>query len=170
MVSSSRRCSTPCARRSSQPARRFSAPVRSRPAPRIIVAITLMTALLEKPLNRSSGATRPVSPSSISTTSATTSARIRSNRNIAIVKPTSPSTSFMSVVSVSAVSMRLRRILVAASAAVVKQVPHAVPELLAARLEMRLRAPRAAAGHGPRGPARLRRPGVASSTSHICSA
>ena len=87
VVSNSRRCSTPCARRSSHPARRLSAPVRSSPAPRIIVAITLMTALLEKPLNRFSGATRRVSPSSISTTSATTSARMRSNRNIAIVNP-----------------------------------------------------------------------------------
>ena len=112
VVYSSRRFSMPCARRNSQPARRLSAPVRSRPAPRIIVAMTLITALLEKPVNKRSGETSRVSPSSISTTSATTSARIRSNRNIAIMKTTSPSTSFMSVVSVSAVSMRLRRILV----------------------------------------------------------
>ena len=100
----SSRCSTPCARRSSQPARRLSAPVRSRPAPRIMVAMTFITASEEKPLKMSSGATRPVSPSSTSTTSDTTSARMRSNRNITIVKPTSPSTSFMSVVSASAVS------------------------------------------------------------------
>src|SRR5262245_27671397 len=106
LVSSSRRFSMPFARRSSQPARRFSAPVRSRPAPRIIVATMLMTALPEKPLNSSSGSTRPDRPSRTSTTSATTSARMRSNRNITIVKPTSPSTSFMSVVSVSAVSIR----------------------------------------------------------------
>ena len=59
LVNSSRRCSTPCARRSSQPARRLSAPVRSRPAPRIIVAMMLITALPEKPSNSSSGSTRP---------------------------------------------------------------------------------------------------------------
>ena len=38
-------CSMPCERRSSQPARRLSAPVRSRPVPRIIVAMTFITAL-----------------------------------------------------------------------------------------------------------------------------
>ena len=106
VVSSSKRCSTPCARRSSQPARRLSAPVRSRPAPRIMVAMMLMTALPEKPLNSSSGSTKPDRPSSTSTTSATTSARMRSNRNIAIVNTTSPRTSFMSVVSARAVSIR----------------------------------------------------------------
>ena len=65
----------------------------------------LITALPEKPLNSRSGSTSPDRPSSTSTTSATTSARMRSNRNITIVKPTSPSTSFMSVVSGRAVSM-----------------------------------------------------------------
>ena len=103
-VSSSNRCSTPRARRSSQAARRLRAPVRSSPAPRIIVAMMLITALPEKPLNSSSVSTIPDRPSRTSTTRATTSARMRSNRNITIVKPTSPSTSFMSVVSVNAVS------------------------------------------------------------------
>ena len=175
VVSNSRRFSMPCARRSSQPARRLSAPVRSSPAPRIIVAITLMTALLAKPLNSSSGATSRVNPSSISTTNATTSARMRSNRNIAIVNATSPSTSFMSVVSASAVSIRgrdsglgIRDSKPRASTGprhersgcgrdggqvypisnseslipVINQVPDAVPQLLAACLEMRLRSPR----------------------------
>lgn len=103
VVISSNRCSTPWPRRSSQEASRFSAPVRSRPAPRIMVAMMLITALPEKPPKISSGAIRPVMPRITSTTSATRSARMRSNRNIAIVKPTSPSTSFMSLVSVSAV-------------------------------------------------------------------
>ncbi len=105
VVSSISRSSTPCARRNSHDASRFSAPVRSSPAPRMVVAMMLITALPEKPLNSSSGATSPVTPSTTSTTSATTSARMRSNTNIAIVKPTSPSTSFISVVSVSAVSI-----------------------------------------------------------------
>ncbi len=104
----SRRVSTPCPRRSSHAANRFNAPVRSRPAPRMVVAMMLITALPEKPPKISSGAIKPVTPSTTSTTSATTSARMRSNRNIAIVKPTSPRTSFMSVVSVSAVSMGWR--------------------------------------------------------------
>ena len=95
----------PWPRRSSHDARRFSAPVRSSPAPRIIVAMMLITALPEKPPKISSGAIRPVMPSTTSTTSATRSARMRSNRNIAIVKPTSPRTSFMSLVSVSALSI-----------------------------------------------------------------
>ena len=50
VVSRISRCSTPCARRSSHAARRFSAPVRSRPAPRIMVAMTLTTAFEAKPL------------------------------------------------------------------------------------------------------------------------
>ena len=107
-TSSSRRSSRPRARRSSQPARRLSAPVRSRPIPRIIVAITLITALEEKPLNRSSGCTRPVRPSITSTTSATRSARTRWNTNSTMVRPTSPSTIFMSVVSASWASIRGR--------------------------------------------------------------
>src|SRR5690606_7774537 len=100
-TSSSRRSSAPRARRSSQAARRLRAPVRSRPMPRIIVAMTLITALEEKPLNRSSGCTRPVRPSITSTTSATRSARTRWNTNNTMVRPTSPSTIFMSVVSAS---------------------------------------------------------------------
>ena len=44
-----RRSSIPSERRNSQPARRFNAPVRSRPELRIIEAMMLMTALPEKP-------------------------------------------------------------------------------------------------------------------------
>lgn len=100
-----RRCSLPCERRNNQVANRFNAPVRSSPAPRMVVAMMLITALPEKPPNSSSGATSPVTPKTTSTINATTSARMRSNRNIAIVKPTSPRTSFISLVSVSAVSI-----------------------------------------------------------------
>ena len=50
LVNSNRRDSTPLARRNSQPARRFNAPVRSRPAPRIM-ALGLLAGVV------SSGAT-----------------------------------------------------------------------------------------------------------------
>ena len=54
-----RRSSTPFDRRSSQEARRFSAPVWSRPAPRIMVAMIAITALPEKPENSSLAGTSP---------------------------------------------------------------------------------------------------------------
>ena len=165
----SSRCSTPWPRRSSQAASRFSAPVRSRPAPRMVVAMMLITALPEKPPKISSGAISPVTPSTTSTTSATTSARMRSNRNIAIVKPTSPSTSFMSLVSVSAVSMW------GAASSGDRQVrsynrsqtpwPSFWP-----RVSKCVCGRQSGRGTLPRGPARLTSPAVASSTSHICSA
>src|SRR5690606_271726 len=135
VVSSNSRCSTPCARRSSQPASRLRAPVRSSPAPRTMVAITLITALPEKPSNRSSGATRPVSPSNTSTDSATTSARTRSNTNRTMVRPTSPSTSIMSGVSVSAVSTSPRSQSLLLDP-VVQQIPDTVAEFQAPVLEV----------------------------------
>src|SRR5688572_9589397 len=136
-VSRISRSSMPFARRSSHTARRLSAPVRSRPAPRIIVAITAITALPEKPSNSCAAGTSPVSPSTTSTTSAVASARMRSIMNIAMVKPTSPSTIIMSRVRVRPVSMGaglLRR-------PFVQQVPDAVAELQAATLEVRLPPP-----------------------------
>ena len=115
-ASNSSRCSMPCARRSNQLAKRLSAPVRSRPAPRIMVAMTFITASEEKPPNRSSGATSPVSPSSTNTTSDTTSARMRSNRNITMVKHTKPSTHCISVVRVRVVSIRPFNVLMSCGA------------------------------------------------------
>src|SRR5690606_32299921 len=148
-VSRISRSSMPLDTRSSQFATRCRAPVRSRPAPRIMVAMTLMTALPEKPSKIWLAGTRPVSPRITSTTSAVASARMRSNMNMPMVKPTSPSTITMSRVRARPVSMVGAALL----GAVVQQVPDAVAELQAAGFEVGLAAPfRArdgAAGAGP---------------------
>ena len=94
-----RRSSMPSERLNNQAAKRFKAPVRSRPELNIIEAIMLITALLESPENNSPEGTKLLAPKIISTTSAVRSPRIRSNTNIVITKAAKPSTKTMSPVS-----------------------------------------------------------------------
>ena len=97
--------STPLDRRNNHDARRLSAPVWSRPAPRIIVAMMLITAFPENPENNSSAGTSRATPSATNTTKAVASTRMRGNMNMTIVNTTSPSTSIMSRVRIRSVPM-----------------------------------------------------------------
>ena len=104
---SSRRRSSPFDRRRMCDAAVFSTPVRSSPAPRIIVAMIATTALPAKPSNNCSVGTTPVMPSATSTSSATTSARTHSSVNMTSVNVVSPSTSSISLERVRPLSMVL---------------------------------------------------------------
>src|SRR5690348_6260386 len=125
----------------------FNTPVRSRPAPMIITAISEITALPAKPSNNWSIGSRPVMPITTTTSSASTSARTHSRISIAIVKPTSPSTSIMSGVRVSSIARLLglcqcigwREGLMDA---IIEEVPHSVTETHTPLLESRFDAPR----------------------------
>ncbi len=105
-----KRSSSPLERRSSQIAMRFSRPVRSSPALSTIVAITLITAVPANPWKICSDGTSPVSPSITSTSSAVTSLRSFSQTNITIVKPTSASTSIISMLRTAPLSASSRSI------------------------------------------------------------
>ena len=143
------RVSTPPARRRMNEAALPSRPVRSRPAPMIMTAISDITALPAKPSNSCSTGIRRVTPMTTMTSRATRSPRTHSRTSMSTVNTSRPSTRAMSVVRVRLMSIALvygsvvaaGSLFVEASGSLMDQVPDAVAEADPALLEMGLDAP-----------------------------
>src|SRR5690348_1286190 len=147
LSSSDTRLSTPPERRRMKDAALLSIPVRSRPAPMIMMPISDNTALEAKPSNNCCTGISPVMPITTTTSSATMSARTHSRISMITVKPTSPSTSIMSGVRVSSIGPKVRSGQFAwvggqSLHTVVQQISNRMAEIDPAPLETRFDPPR----------------------------